>query len=99
MEQISKDLIQRIAELSKLYIEDNEMEKVSQDINTMLDFVDKMKELDELDIEETQLPCLQPEGINVLRKDVPENGDGRESTLAGAPQIKDGMFVVPSTLG
>ena len=36
---------------------------------------------------------------NVFREDVVTNGDDRDSMLKNAPGEKDGMFVVPKTIG
>ncbi len=35
---------------------------------------------------------------NVFREDVVANGDGREITLANAPEKKEDSFVVPRTI-
>ena len=60
----------------------------------MLDYIDKLGELDTSDVE----PMSHVFPVqNVFREDVVTNGDEREQLLSNAPQEKDGMFVVPKT--
>ena len=60
----------------------------------MLDYIDKLGELDTTDVE----PMSHVFSVeNVFREDVVTNGDERERLLSNAPQEKDGMFVVPRT--
>ena len=62
----------------------------------MLDYIDKLGELDTTDVE--PLSHVFPVE-NVFREDVVTNGDERERILSNAPQEKEGMFVVPRTFG
>ena len=62
----------------------------------MLDYIDKLGELDATDVE--PLSHVFPVE-NVFREDVVTNGDERERILSNAPQEKEGMFVVPRTFG
>ncbi len=60
----------------------------------MLDYIDKLGELDTTDVE----PMSHVFSVeNVFREDVVTNGDERKRILSNAPQEKDGMFVVPRT--
>ena len=56
---------------------------------------DKLNELDITGVE--PMSHVFPVN-NVFREDVVENGDGREQTLANAPEEKDDAFVVPKTI-
>ena len=60
----------------------------------MLDYIDKLKELDTEGVE--PMPHLFPES-NVFREDIVANGDDSEEILRNAPEQRDGMFVVPRT--
>ena len=60
----------------------------------MLDYVDKLAELDTSEAE----PLVQAIDLeNVFREDEVTNGDDRDNMLANAPQKKDGQYVVPRT--
>ena len=61
----------------------------------MLDYIDKLNELDTTGVE----PMSHVFPVeNVFREDVVTNGDDRENILKNAPGEKDGMFVVPKTV-
>ena len=59
-------------------------------------YIDTLNELDTTGIE--PMSHVFPVN-NVFREDVVTNGDGREETLANAPQRKEDSFEVPRTIG
>ena len=61
----------------------------------MLDYVDKLNELDTDGVE--PMSHVFPVN-NVFREDIVTNGDDREEILKNAPERKDGAFVVPKTV-
>lgn len=82
--------------LAKLALSDEEKEQAKKDMGRMLDYIDKLGELDTEGVElMTHLFPVQ----NVFREDVVTNGDDRDSMLKNAPGEKNGMFVVPKTIG
>ena len=91
---ISDETIEYVGILAKLELSDEEKEQAKKDIGRMLDYVDKLNELDTSDVE----PMSHVFPVhNVFREDVVTNGDDREAILKNAPEEKDGMFVVPRT--
>ena len=74
----------------------NEEEKGQgkKDMGSMLDYIDKLNELDTQGVE--PMSHVFPVN-NVFREDVVTNGDAREQMLANAPQKKDGTYMVPKT--
>ena len=74
---------------------DEEKEKAKKDMEEMLDYIDKLNELDTSDVE--PMSHVFPVN-NVFREDVVTNGDGTKQTLANAPEKKDDSFVVPKTI-
>ena len=72
-----------------------EKEQAKADMGKMLDYIDKLNELDTSNVE----PMSHVFPVqNVFREDVVENGDGGEDTLANAPERRDRAFVVPKTV-
>ena len=64
-------------------------------MESMLDYVDKLNELDTSSVE----PMSHVFPVkNVFREDVVTNGDGSEDTLKNAPEAQDNAFVVPKTI-
>lgn len=92
--QISDEIIEYVGILAKLELSGEEKEQAKKDMAGMLDYIDKLNELDTENVE--PLSHLFPAG-NVFREDVVTNGDRREEILRNAPSRKDDMFAVPRT--
>ena len=74
---------------------EQEKEQAKKDMESMLDYVDKLNELDTSSVE----PMSHVFPVkNVFREDVVTNGDGSEDTLKNAPEAQDNAFVVPKTI-
>ena len=87
--------IEYVVILAKLELSDEEKEQAKKDMASMLDYIDKLGELDTTGIE----PMSHVFPVeNVMREDVVTNGDGSEETLANAPERHDTSFVVPKTV-
>lgn len=91
---ISDETIEYVGILAKLELSDEEKEQAKKDMGSMLDYIDKLGELDTTGVE----PMSHVFPVhNVFREDVVTNADDRENILKNAPEEKDGMFVVPRT--
>ena len=94
--KISDETIEYVGILAKLELSDAEKEAAKKDMESMLDYIDKLNELDTSNVE----PMSHVFPVqNVFREDVVENGDGGEDTLANAPLRKEDSFEVPKTIG
>ena len=92
---ISDETIEYVGILAKLELSGEEKEQAKKDMESMLDYVDKLNELDTDGVE--PMSHVFPVN-NVFREDIVTNGDDREEILANAPDRKDGAFVVPKTV-
>ena len=91
---ITDETIEYVSILAKLALSNEEREQAKKDMGRMLDYIDKMNELDTSSVE----PMSHVHPIqNVFREDVVTNGDGSEVTLKNAPEEKNSMFMVPKT--
>ncbi|MGN0167583.1 MAG: Asp-tRNA(Asn)/Glu-tRNA(Gln) amidotransferase subunit GatC [Acetatifactor sp.] len=91
---ISDETIEYVGILAKLELSEEEKEQAKKDMGSMLDYIDKLGELDTTEVE----PMSHVFPVhNVFREDVVTNADDRENILKNAPEEKDGMFVVPRT--
>lgn len=91
---ISDETIEYVGILAKLELSDEEKEKAKKDMGEMLDYIDKLNELDTDGIE----PMSHVFSVNnVFREDVVENGDDRENILKNAPEKNEESFIVPKT--
>jgi aspartyl-tRNA(Asn)/glutamyl-tRNA(Gln) amidotransferase subunit C len=92
---ISDETIEYVGILAKLELSEEEKEQAKKDMGSMLDYIDKLNELDTSGVE----PMSHVFPVhNVFREDVVVNGDMRDKILANAPKEKDGSFVVPKTV-
>ena len=92
---ISDETIEYVGVLAKLELSGEEKEAAKKDMASMLDYIDKLNELDTTGVE----PMSHVFPVqNVFREDVVVNGDDRENILHNAPGEKDGMFIVPKTV-
>ena len=93
---ISDETIEYVGILAKLELSGEEKEQAKKDMGSMLDYIDKLGELDTEGVE----PMSHVFPVhNVFREDVVTNGDNKEQTLANAPLRKDDRFEVPKTIG
>lgn len=91
---ISDETIDYVGILAKLELSPEEKEQAKKDMGSMLDYIDKLGELDTRGVE--PMSHVFPVN-NVFREDVVTNGDEREAILKNAPEEKNGMFAVPRT--
>ncbi len=92
---ISDETIEYVGILAKLELSSEEKEVAKKDLADMLNYIDKLSELDTTGVE--PMSHVFSAG-NVMREDVVTNGDGSEDTLSNAPSRKDDTFIVPKTV-
>lgn len=95
MAEISKETIEHIAALAKLYLTETEKECSGKDMKRMIAYIDKLNELDTSGAE----PAAHMNGIkNVFREDEVRNKNGREALLSNAPEHEEVYIQVPKTV-
>ena len=93
---IDDETIENVCILAKLSLGEEAKAKAKPDMQKMLDYVEKLDELDTDGVE----PLSHIFGDeNVFRDDVVTNGDNKEAMLANAPKEKEGQYQVPKTIG
>lgn len=94
--QISDETMEYVGILAKLSLSPEERAEAKHDMERMLDYIDKLNELDTEGVE----PMSHVFPVqNVFREDeVEPYAGGREKILENAPEQKDGSFVVPKTV-
>ncbi|BFL45582.1 Asp-tRNA(Asn)/Glu-tRNA(Gln) amidotransferase subunit GatC [Lactonifactor longoviformis] len=94
-ERISDETIEYVGILAKLELSQEEKEQAKIDMGRMLDYIDKLNELDTSGVE--PMSHIFPVH-NVFREDTVTNGDDSQNMLANAPEKKNGAFKVPKTV-
>lgn len=93
--QVDDALIDKLSKLAMLEFDPGEREEIRTDLEKMIGFVDKLKELDTTGVE----PLLHMAGqVNVLRDDVPGGMLSQEEAMQNAPLHNDGFFLVPKVI-
>lgn len=92
---ITDETIEYVGILAKLELSLEEKEAAKKDMASMLDYIDKLNELDTTGVE--PMSHIFPVQ-NVFREDVVTNGDGSADALRNSPGEKQNMFKVPRTV-
>ena len=93
--KIDQAQVRKVAKLSRLDLTDAEVKEFTGQLSTILDYVEKMNELDTENVEPLA-HCLPVS--NVFREDSIKESLGTENTLANAPQRDGEFFKVPKIL-
>lgn len=96
---ISKKQVKHIANLARIGLTEKEIEKFQKELSSVLDYVEKLKEVDASKVE----PLAQVTGLkNVIREDETIKNDKRSEIrnklLKLAPDRKSDYFKVPKIL-
>ncbi len=93
--QVDDALIDKLSKLAMLQFSEEEKGEIKSDLEKMIGFVDKLKELDTTGVE----PLLHmSDNTDILREDVPGNMVNREDALKNAPLHDDQYFKVPKVI-
>ena len=87
--------VDEIAHLARLEFEDQAKQEILNDMNRMLEFVDK---LNELDTDKTEPLIYITDEKNVLRPDEPELTISQKDALKNAPRKDSDYFKAPKVI-
>jgi aspartyl-tRNA(Asn)/glutamyl-tRNA(Gln) amidotransferase subunit C len=93
--EVNKQLVDRIATLSKLEFDEQSKEAIRQDLERMIGFVDKLNEVNTEGID--PLIYVNDE-VNILREDVVKQIITKEEALSNAPTKDSDYIKVPKVL-
>ena len=93
--ELSEELIDHIAHLSRLSFEGAEKDAIRQDMQRMISFVDKLSELDTNGVEPL---IFMTDEINRLREDVPVVTINQKEALKNAPRKDSDYIRIPKVL-
>lgn len=93
--KIDKNTTLKIAKLSRIKIEDNEIEELSAELSSILDWVELLNEVNTGNIEP-----LSNVSISKLpfREDIQNNEDKSNDVLSNAPEKLENYYVVPKVV-
>ena len=88
--------VKHIAELARLEFSGEELESFTHQLNQILEYVEKLNELDTENVEPLSHPV---EGNNAFREDELKPSINREEALKNAPDRDEEFFRVPKVIG
>ena len=92
---ISADDVKYVAQLSRLEFKEDEIEKFTKDLSSIVGYVNKLNELDTEDLEALVNPIYIE---NDFREDDIKDSLDRENVLLNAPEKEEGYFKVPTVI-
>lgn len=96
MAEFSRDEVSRIARLARIALNEEELDQIAQQLDTIIDAVSKVQQVDT----EGVTPMSHPHSIEAgMRPDVKRTTLTQEQALDQAPAVQDDRFVVPQILG
>ena len=95
MSRITIQDVEHVAKLARIELQDDEKEKFAEQLDAILQYIQKLDELNTDDVEPTShvLPL-----VNVMREDEPRPSLPIDKVLLNAPDHEDGHFKVPAVL-
>ncbi len=92
---LSEDDVRRVARLSRLALSADELPRLLQDLSRILDLAGQLQAIDTRGV----APMAHPGAESVaLRPDAVTESDRRAAYQAVAPQVQDGLYLVPKVI-
>ncbi len=93
--EVNDELVDKIANLARLHFKDEEKTVIKNDLQKMIQFVEKLNELDTSSVE----PLLHmTDNVNILRDDEIKGSISREEALKNSPVNDEQFFKVPKVI-
>ena len=93
--KISRQEIEHVAHLARLTLSEEELEKITIQLDNILSYVDKLEQLDTSNVE----PTTHAFSIsNAFREDALKNSLSQQDALGNSPKKTDESFVVPKII-
>ena len=96
--KITEKEVRYVAGLANLRLEEAEIGKLQQDLESILEHFDKLNEVDTSAVAPMSQVLFDAEETATLRADVPVAPLGNEAALANAAQKGSGYFKVPKVI-
>ena len=93
--KITRDEVRHVAELARLELSESEEERMTGQMNGILEYMDKLNEVDTKGISATT-HAIQLQ--NVFRPDEVRDSLERQAALTNAPETDGVNFIVPKVL-
>ena len=92
---ISHSEVERVARLARLRIDPADLDDRARDLGRILELFDRLAAVDTRDVEPLSHPL---DAIQRLRPDAVTETVDRATLQQGAPEVEDGMYMVPRVI-
>ena len=92
---IDKNQVKKVAKLSRISLEDNKIDSLSRDLDSILTFVEKLNELDTKEIK--TLKFIADKTLEA-RNDIVDDGKIKNDILKNSPEKNEDFFIVPKVI-
>ena len=92
---IDKETVEKVANLARLELAEDEKDEMIKDMSKILDFMAKLNEIDTTGVEPL---VYMTDEVNVLREDVVKQEITTEAGLKNAPKHTDEYFLVAKVI-
>lgn len=96
--KINEQEVRRVAELANLALTEQEIARMTQDLDGILGHMDKLNELDTSTVQPMSQVLYDAEETATLRADVERKPLSNAEALASAPVAGQGYFKVPRVI-
>jgi len=92
---IDKDIVAKVSNLARIKINNDQLSKISNELESVIDWIDTLNEVNTDGVE----PIANVSGQKLpLREDKVTDGGYSEKILNNAPEKESGFFVVPKVV-
>ncbi len=92
---IDKNQVKKVAKLSRISLDDNKIDSLSKDLDSILTFVERLNELDTKDIK--TLKSITDKTLEA-RNDIVDDGKIKNDILKNSPEKNEDFFIVPKVI-
>ena len=92
---IDKNQVKKVAKLSRISLDDNKIDSLSKDLDSILTFVERLNELDTKEIK--TLKSITNKTLEA-RNDIVDDGKIKNDILKNSPEKNEDFFIVPKVI-
>ena len=92
---LNQNDIEKLAVLARINISNEESQKITDRIGSVLELIDELQATNTDGIEPMSHPM---DAVQTLRSDVVTETDQREKLMSNAPAAEEGLFLVPKVI-
>ncbi len=92
---LDRDTVARVARLARIHVEEEQLESLAGELNSILGWIEQ---LSEVDTGQTEPMTSVAEMTLVMREDRVTEGGDPDKVLANAPERTDDFYVVPKVI-